>query len=101
MAEHAQVDYAIADGNDLPAHEAMYDRFVHLILIGGAHVVNVVLGLAIGGVAGHWGVAFGIFLIASLVAVHGFMTGARTPSIVMVIISLLALALTAGGTSPA
>jgi len=101
MAEHAQVDHAVADGNDLPAHEAMYERFVHLVLVGGAHVVNVVLGLAIGGVAGHWGVAFGIFLIASLVAVHGFMTGARTPSIVMVIISLLALALTAGGTSPA
>ena len=94
MAEHAQVDHA-------PAHEAMYERFVHLVLVGGAHVVNVVLGLAIGGVAGHWGVAFGIFLIASLVAVHGFMTGARTPSIVMVIISLLALGLTAGGTSPA
>lgn len=101
MAEDGQVEYAIADGNDLPAHEAMYERFVHLVLVGGAHVVNVVLGLAIGGVAGHWGVAFGIFLIASLVAVHGFMTGARTPSIVMVIISLLALALTAGGTSPA
>ena len=101
MAEHARVDDAVADGNDLPAHEAMYERFVHLVLVGGAYVVNVVLGLAIGGVAGHWGVAFGIFLIASLVAVHGFMTGARTPSIVMVIISLLALGLTAGGTSPA
>ena len=101
MAEDGQVEYAIADGNDLPAHEAMYDRFVHLILIGGAHAVNIVLGLAIGGVAGHWGIAFGIFLIATLVAVHGVMTGARAPSIVMVVISLLALALTAGGASPA
>ncbi|HEY4857407.1 MAG TPA: aa3-type cytochrome c oxidase subunit IV [Xanthobacteraceae bacterium] len=101
MAEHGQVEYAVADGNDLPAHEAMYERFVHLVLVGGAHVVNIVLGLAIGAVAGHWGVAFGIFLIATLVAVHGFMTGARPPSIVMVIISLLALALTAGSASPA
>jgi hypothetical protein len=101
MAEHGQVEYAVADGNDLPAHEAMYERFVHLILVGGAHVVNIILGLAIGAVAGHWGVAFGIFLVATLVAVHGFMTGARAPSIVMVIISLLALALTAGGASPA
>jgi Bacterial aa3 type cytochrome c oxidase subunit IV len=101
MAEHGQVEYAVADGNDLPAHEAMYERFVHLVLVGGAHVVNIVLGLAIGAVAGHWGVAFGIFLIATLVAVHGFMTGARAPSIVMVIISLLALALTAGSASPA
>ena len=101
MAEHGQVEYAVAAGNDLPAHEAMYERFVHLIVVGGAHVVNIVLGLAIGAVAGHWAVAFGIFLIATLVAVHGFVTGARAPSVVMVIISLLALALTAGGTSPA
>ena len=101
MAEHGQVEYAVAAGNDLPAHEAMYERFVHLVLVGGAHVVNILLGLAIGAVAGHWGVAFGIFLIATLVAVHGFMTGARAPSIVMVIISLLALALTAGSASPA
>jgi len=101
MAEHGQVEYAVAAGNDLPAHEAMYERFVHLIVVGGAHVVNIVLGLAIGAVAGHWAVAFGIFLIATLVAVHGFVTGARAPSVVMFIISLLALALTAGGTSPA
>ena len=101
MAEHGQVEYAVAAGNDLPAHEAMYERFVHLIVVGGAHVVNIVLGLAIGAVAGHWAVAFGIFLIATLVAVHGFVTGARAPSVVMVIISLLALALTAGGTNPA
>ena len=77
MAEHGQVEYAVAAGNDLPAHEAMYERFVHLIVVGGAHVVNIVLGLAIGAVAGHWAVAFGIFLIATLVAVHGFVTGAR------------------------
>jgi hypothetical protein len=31
--------------------------------------------------------------------VHGFMTGARGSSVVMVVISLLALALTAGGGS--
>jgi hypothetical protein len=101
MAEHAQVEYAVAQGNDLPAHEAMYERFVHLVLVGGAHVVSILLGLAVGAVAGHWGVAFGIFVVATLVSVHGFMTGARTPSIVMVIISLLALALTSGGGSPA
>jgi hypothetical protein len=97
MADHGHVEYATAQGNDLPAHEAMYERFVHLVLVGGAHVVNIILGLAIGAVAEHWLVAFGIFVIATIVAVHGFMTGARTPSVVMVGISLLALALTAGG----
>jgi hypothetical protein len=97
MAEHGTVEYATAQGNDLPAHEAMYERFVHLVFVGGAHVVNIILGLAIGAVAGHWLVAFGIFVIATIVAVHGFMTGARISSAVMVLISLLALALSAGG----
>jgi hypothetical protein len=97
MAEHGPVEYATAQDNDLPAHEAMYERFVHLLFVGGAHVVNIILGLAIGAVAGHWLVAFGIFVIATVVAVHGFMTGARTSSLVMVLISLLALALSAGG----
>ena len=97
MAEHGTVEYATAQGNDLPAHEAMYERFVHLVFVGGAQVVNIILGLAIGAVAGHWLVAFGIFVIATIVAVHGFMTGARISSAVMVLISLLALALSAGG----
>jgi aa3 type cytochrome c oxidase subunit IV len=99
MADHGHVEYATAQGNDLPAHEATYERFVHLLFVGGAHVVNIILGLAIGAVAGHWLLAFGIFVIATIVAVHGFMTGARTPSVVMVGISLLALALAAGGGS--
>jgi Bacterial aa3 type cytochrome c oxidase subunit IV len=97
MADHGQVEYATAAGNDLPTHEAMYERFVHLVVVGGAEVVNIVLGLAIGAVAGHWLVAFGVFFIATIVAIHGFITGARVPSAVMVVISLLALALTSGG----
>jgi hypothetical protein len=99
MADHGYVEYATAQGNDLPAHEAMYERFVHLVFVGGANVVNILLGLAIGAVAGHWLLAFGILVIATIVAVHGFMTGSRTSSAVMVLIALLALALSAGGGS--
>jgi Bacterial aa3 type cytochrome c oxidase subunit IV len=99
MADHGQVEYAIAQGNDMPAHEAMYERFVHLVFVGGANVINIVIGLAIGAVAGHWLVAFGIFVAASVVAVHGFMTGARTSSSIMVGVSLLALALSSGSGS--
>jgi hypothetical protein len=97
MADHGGLEYATAEGNDLPAHEATYDRFVHLVVVGGAHVVNIVLGLAIGGVADHWLVAFAIFVVATIVAAHGLLTGARLPSVVMVCVSLLALALTSGG----
>jgi hypothetical protein len=101
MADHGAVEYATAEGNDLPSHEATYERFVHLVVVGGAHVTSIVLGLAIGGVAGHWLPAFAIFLIATVVAVHGFLTGARTPSVVMVCISLLTLALASGSPSAA
>ncbi len=97
MADHGHAEYATAEGNDLPAHVAMYDRFVHLVVVGGAHVANIVLGLAIGAVAGHWLVAFAVMLVATGVAIHGFATGARLPSMVMVVVALIALALTSGG----
>ncbi len=97
MADHGQVEYATAEGNDLPAHEQTYERFVHLAFVGCCHVANIVIGLAIGAVAHHWLVAFAIFIVATLVAVHGLMSGARRPSMVMVLLSLIALALTSGG----
>jgi hypothetical protein len=97
MADHGHVEYAIAEGNDLPEHEAMYDRFVHLVVVGGALVVNIVLFLAVGAMAHHWLMAFAVLLVAIIVALHGFATGARSPSGVMVLLSLLALAFASGG----
>jgi Bacterial aa3 type cytochrome c oxidase subunit IV len=97
MADHGSVEYATAQGNDVPAHLVTYERFVHLVFVGGAHVINILLGLGIGAVEGQWLTAFAVFVIASVVAVHGFLTGARTPSAVMVGLSLLALALGSGG----
>jgi hypothetical protein len=97
MADHGPVEYATAQGNDLPAHEATYDRFVHLVVVGCAHVASIVIGLAIGAVAGHWLLAFAVFVVATIVAIHGFLSGARTPSAIMVVLSLIALALASGG----
>jgi hypothetical protein len=97
MADHGHVEYATAQGNDLPAHVATYDRFVHMALVGSCHVINVVIALAIGAVAHHWLVAFAVLVIATLVAIHGFMSGARTPSMVMIAVALFALLLTSGG----
>jgi len=96
MIEHAPAEYGTAEGNDLPAHEAGYERFVHLVVIGCAHVACVVIGLAIGAVTGHWLVAFAVFVIATVLAVHGFLTGARGPVVGMVVLSLGALALCSG-----
>jgi hypothetical protein len=95
MADHGTVEYATATGNDLPAHESTYERFVHLAFVGTLHVVNIVIGLAIGAVAEHWGVAATVIIVATLLAIHGLASGARTPMMVMTVLSLLALAVTA------
>jgi len=97
MADHGPVEYATASGNDLPAHVETYERFVHLAFVGCTHVASIVIALAIGAVAHHWFYAFVILIVATLVALHGFMSGARAPSLVMVIISLATLALASGG----
>src|SRR5690349_21496260 len=99
MADHGTVEYATATGadvaKDMAAHEATYMGFVQLAFVGTLHVVNIVLGLAIGAVAGHWGVAFLVFLVATGAAGYCLAAGAKTPLVVMTVLSLLALGLTA------
>ena len=98
MADHGKVEYATATGNDLSTHEATYKGFVQLAFVGTALCVCIAIGLAIGGTTGRWGIALPIiFLLAPIVAAHGLASGARTPSIVMVVIALLALAFAASG----
>jgi hypothetical protein len=96
MAEHAAPEYATAPGNDYTSHEGTYEGFVHMAFIGTMHVVSVVIGLAIGGVTGHWLVAFGIFVVATVAAIQGFMSKTRTASYAALVLALVALALTAG-----
>jgi hypothetical protein len=96
MADHGQVEYATATGNDLAAHEATYKGFVQLAFVGSALCAVIAIGLAIGGTTGRWGIALPlIFILGPIVAAHGLASGARTPSIVMVVIALLALAFAA------
>ena len=98
MADHSKVEYATATGNDLSAHEATYKGFVQLAFVGCALCAVIAIGLAIGGITGRWGIALPlIFLLGPIVAAHGLASGARMPSIVMVVISLLALGLAAHG----
>jgi len=92
MADHGHVEYATADGNDVPAHEAGYERFVLLAFVGTIHVVNVVIALAIGGVQGRWFTEAAIIVLATLVLAHGLLTGAKVPSAFMLALSLLTLA---------
>ena len=91
MADHGQVQYAAAAGNDLRAHEAGYGQFVQIIFVATTMVVSILFGLAIGGVLGHW-LPAGVVLVASVVAagISGW-TGSRAVSIGMVVISGLTL----------
>jgi Bacterial aa3 type cytochrome c oxidase subunit IV len=91
MAEHGELEYAVAEGNDLPAHEASYGRFVHFVFIGIVHVINVLIGLTVGGVAGHWFLMFVIFVVATVAAAINLFTGNRGASIGALIFSLLCL----------
>jgi hypothetical protein len=97
MADHGPAEYATATGNDLPAHVSTYKNFVLLAYVGCCHVASVVIALAIVGTTSHWLIAIGLMIVASFVAMHGLATGAKAPSAVMVVISLLALALTSAG----
>ena len=42
MAEHNEVAYTTADGNDYPAHEQTYEGFIMLVKSGTAAVVILV-----------------------------------------------------------
>ena len=47
MADHGELEYATAAGNDLPAHEQMYRNFVTLVKTVLAVVVVIVILMAI------------------------------------------------------
>ena len=64
MADHGTVEYATATGNDYPAHEQTYESFVKYAFDGSIHMINMLLGLTVGGVLGHWLMAIPVFLIA-------------------------------------
>jgi heme O synthase-like polyprenyltransferase len=46
MADHGELEYATADGNDYPAHEQTYRNFVTLVKVGIVSVVIIVVLLA-------------------------------------------------------
>jgi hypothetical protein len=46
MAEHAEVEYATATGNDYPAHEHTYRNFVTLVKVSLAIVVVILILMA-------------------------------------------------------
>ena len=47
MANHGEVAYTTADGNDYPAHEATYEGFLKLVKYGTISVALIVILMAI------------------------------------------------------
>jgi hypothetical protein len=47
MADHSEIAYTTADGNDYPAHEQTYEGFIALVKYGTIGVVAIVLGMYI------------------------------------------------------
>lgn len=82
MADHGTVEYATATGNDYPAHESTYETFVKFAFVGTIHVINLMFGLAVGGVMGHWLTALLVFIIAIIGLIPGLVTGGKTSSYV-------------------
>ncbi|HET9715618.1 MAG TPA: aa3-type cytochrome c oxidase subunit IV [Pseudolabrys sp.] len=94
MADHGNIEYATATGNDYPVHESSYESFVHFTLVGILYVTTILFGLATGGVMGHWFLAASIFIIGLLGAIPGLLSGARTPSYIAFVICFLIFAFT-------
>jgi Bacterial aa3 type cytochrome c oxidase subunit IV len=47
MADHSEIAYTTADGNDYVAHEATYEGFIKLVKYGSAAVIFIVAMMAI------------------------------------------------------
>src|ERR1700678_3548134 len=91
MADHGEIQYATADGNDLPAHETSYSQFIQATFIGTVLVINILIGLAIGGVLGYW-LPAGLVLVAGVIAAGiSAWTGSRAVILGMAAIASLTL----------
>jgi Bacterial aa3 type cytochrome c oxidase subunit IV len=91
MADHGEIQYATAQGNDITAHEAGYGQFVRMTFVATATIINVLFALAIGGVLGYWLRAALILIAAAIAAGISAWTGTRSASIGMVALGALTL----------
>jgi len=90
MAEHATTEYATATGNDYSEHEGTYALVMKLSKVATASVVLIVISLAIGGVAGSWGLAGLGIVLAIVTGVIGGLsaTGTVIPVVVAGVVVL-------------
>jgi ABC-type multidrug transport system permease subunit len=93
MADHhGEVEYATATGNDYPEHEATYEAFLHLTYTCVVNLISVMIGLALGGVLGHWVVGGLLIAVAAIAALQGLVFNSRSFSNVVLVVAFLAFA---------
>jgi hypothetical protein len=92
MADHGAIEYATATGNDYPAHEDTYERFVLFAFVGIIHVINLLFGLAVGGVMGNWFMAIPVFILAVVGAIASLLSGSKMASYVCFVVCFLIFA---------
>lgn len=95
MADHGEVQYATAAGNDVPAHEATYEMFLQGTFVLTTAVINILLGLTVSAVLGHWVSGAALIILGIIAAAITAATGSKVVSMVMVAISALTLLLLA------
>jgi hypothetical protein len=91
MSDHGEVQYATAAGNDMPAHEAGYEMFLRGTFVLSAAVINILFGLTVGGVLGHWLPAALLIIFGVVAGAITAWTGSKTVSLIMILISALTL----------
>jgi hypothetical protein len=92
MADHGELEYATATGNDYLEHEGTYEGFLHLVEIGIANVITVLIGLTVGGVLGHWLPAAVMIIFAVIAMLRNLFAGTKAFSFAVTALSFLALA---------
>ena len=91
MADHGEVEYATATGNDYAEHEGTYAAFVKAAVVGTLCVINIVVALAVGGVTDHWLATLGLLILAALAALWGLAGSSNVPGAIVLVLGLLSL----------
>jgi hypothetical protein len=95
MSDHGEVQYATSAGNDMPAHESGYEMFLQGTFVLTTVVINILFGLTVGGVLGHWLPAAALIVLGVIAGAITAWTGSKTVSMIMIAISALTLLLNA------
>ncbi len=92
MADHGEVEYATATGNDYEEHEGTYEGFLLFASLGVVCLASILIALTIGGVLEVWWAAGVIILLAVGTAFWGLATHAHAPGLAVLVLALLTLA---------